>query len=64
MREGKMFAAGTAMPAQWPVSNASQERPQQPVWKIGRWFGRRPPTLFQRCLAVHIHNASKQNSLH
>jgi hypothetical protein len=64
MREGKLFAVGTAMPAQWPVDNAAQERPSQSPWKIGRWFARRPPTLFQRCLAVHIYHASKQTSLH
>jgi hypothetical protein len=63
MREGKIFAAGNATQAQWPADNASGERASS-VWKIGRWFARRPPTLYQRCLAVHIYHASKQTSLH
>ena len=64
MREGKIFAAGDAMQALWPADNASRERAQPSVWKIGRWFERRQPTLYQRCLAVHIYHASKQTSLH
>jgi len=63
MREGKIFAIGNAIPAAWPVANATREEPQS-VWKLARWFGRRPPTLYQRCLAVHIYHASKQTSLH
>ena len=65
MREGKIIATGSATPARWPVDEAPQEREQQPsVWRIGRWFARQPPTLYQRCLAVHIYHASKQTSLH
>jgi hypothetical protein len=64
MREGKIFATGIAIPARWPVDSASQERVQPSVWRIGRWFARRQPSLYQRCLAVHIYHASKQTSLH
>jgi hypothetical protein len=63
MREDKIFAAGNAMPARWPVEDAPPER-EQSLWRIGRWFARRPPSLYQRCLAVHIYYASKQTSLH
>ena len=63
MREGKIFATGSATPAQWPGDEAPQER-EPSIWRIGRWFPRRPPSLYQRCLAVHIYHASKQTSLH
>jgi hypothetical protein len=63
MREAKIFAAGNATPARWPVEAGPPER-EQLVWRIGRWFARRPPSLYQRCLAVHIYHASKQTSLH
>jgi len=32
------------------------------VW-LKRRTPRQPPTLFQRCLAVHIHNAGPQSAL-
>lgn len=64
MREGKIFAPGSATPARWPVDNAPEEQEQPSLWRIGRWFARRPPSLYQRCLAVHIYHASKQTSLH
>ena len=63
MRNGKDVASGKTV-AWWPSAEALPVRPQPPVWKIGHWFPRREPTLFQRCLAVHIYHASKQTSIH
>ncbi len=53
-----MFAAGRRPPAA-----SGQGRPLQSVRHAGRWFGRRKPTLFQRCLAVHIYHASPRSVL-
>jgi hypothetical protein len=64
MRNGKDIPSGKAT-AWWPSDIPTPELSQQPVWKISRWFGARPaPSLFQRCLAVHIYHASRQTSLH
>ncbi|HEV2548299.1 MAG TPA: hypothetical protein VGU20_13250 [Stellaceae bacterium] len=30
---------------------------------LRRWFRRREPTVFQRCLAVHIHFAGPRSAL-
>jgi len=30
---------------------------------LGRFFGRKQPTTFQRCLAVHIHFAQRASAL-
>jgi len=35
-----------------------------PVRGIGRWFTRRKPTLYQRCLAVHIAHTGMPSALH
>lgn len=31
---------------------------------VGRLFHRPEPTIFQRCLAVHIHHASESGGMH
>lgn len=31
---------------------------------VGRLFRRQEPTIFQRCLAVHIHYASESGGMH
>jgi len=64
MRNGKDIPSGQP-PAWWPSDSPAPEPAPQPVWKISRWFGARPePSLFQRCLAVHIYHASNQTSRH
>jgi hypothetical protein len=30
---------------------------------LRRWFGRREPTAYQRCLAIHIHYAGPRSAL-
>ena len=30
---------------------------------LGRWLGRREPTTYQRCLAIHIHFAGPHSAL-
>ena len=30
---------------------------------LGRWLGRRQPTTYQRCLAIHIHFAGPHSAL-
>jgi hypothetical protein len=59
-----LAAAGTTMAIRRPFATASAERLRPSFWRFGRWFGRKKPTLYQRCLAVHIHHASPQTSLH
>ena len=63
MSDSKVWFAGRAVPSRWPLE-AKAERPLPNVWRLERWFPRKQPTLFQRCLAVHIHHASEQSSLH
>jgi hypothetical protein len=36
--------------------------PQRSSW-LGRWLGRREPTTYQRCLAIHIHFAGPRSAL-
>ena len=68
MRGSKLvLATGRALvPAAW----RDAEAPAQPsAWRLPRLrlprlFARKEPTLFQRCLAVHIHQTSNQSSLH
>jgi hypothetical protein len=31
---------------------------------LGRWLGRREPTTYQRCLAIHIHFAAPRSALY
>ena len=40
-------------------------RPPQPARYslLGRWLGRRQPTTYERCLAVHIHFAGPRSAL-
>jgi hypothetical protein len=35
---------------------------QRNSW-LGRWLGRREPTTYQRCLAIHIHFAGPHSAL-
>jgi hypothetical protein len=30
---------------------------------LGRWLGRREPSTYQRCLAIHIHFAGPRSAL-
>lgn len=46
------------------TSVLSESRGGSPVRGIGRWFVRRKPTLYQRCLAVHIAHTGKPSALH
>lgn len=49
------------------MSVLTAERPPgmalRPSW-FRRWFGRRKPTTYQRCLAVHIHFAGPHSALY
>ena len=36
--------------------------PQRSSW-LGRWLGRREPTTYHRCLAIHIHFAGPRSAL-
>jgi hypothetical protein len=48
----------------WPVAMPRpEEREAAARWSLKRLFARKQPTLYQRCLAVHIHHASKYSSL-
>ena len=50
-----------------PISARVSEtrRPPQPARSpfVSRWLGRREPTLYERCLAVHIYNAGPRSAL-
>jgi len=35
---------------------------QRNSW-LGRWLGRREPTTYHRCLAIHIHFAGPRSAL-
>ena len=35
---------------------------QRSSW-LGRWLGRREPSTYQRCLAIHIHFAGPHSAL-
>jgi hypothetical protein len=63
MRDGETLPASATTMAMWrPIATAQQRRPS--LWRIGQWFRRPLPTLYQRCLAMHIHDAGSQSSLH
>lgn len=47
-----------------PASAVPESRERSPARGIGRWFTRRKPTLYQRCLAVHIAQTGKPSALH
>ena len=65
MRESNALAAAISiMVIRQPRAMASVGRQRPSFWHIGHWFAREKPTLYQRCLAVHIHHASPQTSLH
>jgi hypothetical protein len=42
---------------------ATVPTPRQCNSWLGRWLGRRQPTTFQRCLAIHIHYAGPHSAL-
>jgi hypothetical protein len=63
MSDSKVLSAGRAMPSRWSFE-AEDVRPVPNVWRLERWFPRKQPSLFQRCLAVHILAASEHSSLH
>ncbi len=71
MRESKLVLASgrSLVPAAWRDAEIADvpsvwRMPRFPRWRLPRFFVREEPTLFQRCLAVHIHHASNQSSLH
>ncbi len=51
-----------------PAKPQEQPRPIQPLLErrswIARWLGRSEPTVYQRCLAVHLHFAGPRSALH
>ncbi len=67
MRGSKLVLASgrSLLPASWlgaaPPAEPSTGR--LPRLRLPRLFARKEPTLFQRCLAVHIHHASRRSSL-
>ena len=69
MREA-LKAPIAPMPLDWEglsterVGTAPKPPPVATANWIGRLFGRPEPTLYQRCLAVHIISASKFGALH
>lgn len=56
-----------ALPASWDIVPWNHQRSileaQRPMKRVSRFFGRRQPTLFHRCLAVHIISASQTGAL-
>ena len=63
MWAGKPVAADPGPSPRWPDGGARQQRHEPSVWRVGRWFHRRPATLYQRCLALHIYDAGKRTAL-
>jgi hypothetical protein len=70
MRGSKLVLASgrSLVPAAWRDAETADV---PSVWRmprlhlrLPRLFARKEPTLFQRCLAVHIHHTSNQSSLH
>jgi hypothetical protein len=49
-----------ARPLERPVTVPAVRQPNS--W-LGRWLGRREPTTFHRCLAIHIHFAGPHSAL-
>ena len=51
-----------------PARPAERQLPaptvRQPNSWLGRWLGRREPTAYQRCLAIHIHFAAPRSALY
>ncbi len=50
-----------------PAKPQEQHRPTQPLrerssW-LARWLGRREPTTYHRCLAIHLHFAGPRSAL-
>jgi len=44
------------------LRRAAPVAPPRPTG-IARWLGRRQPTLYHRCLAIHMHFASPRSAL-
>ena len=66
MRDSKRMVVGSESGPAWRPSRAKPAPLVNPAsrWRLGRWFRRRAePTLYQRCLAVHIHYATLQRTL-
>ncbi len=53
------------LPVSMPARVAETRRPPQPARSslVSRWFARRQPTTYERCLAVHIHFAGPRSAL-
>jgi len=71
MRGSKLvLATGRSLvPAAWRDAETADvpsvwRIPHLPRLRLPRLFARKEPTLFQRCLAVHIHYTSNQSSMH
>jgi hypothetical protein len=47
----------------WAVDRAAAETASPPSW-LDRLFRRNPPSIYQRCLAMHIAAASLSSELH
>jgi hypothetical protein len=67
MRGSKLVFASerSLVPTAWRDADAPAEPSawRLPRLRLARLFARKEPTLFQRCLAVHIHHTSNQSSL-
>jgi hypothetical protein len=59
---GPQISAGVAAPLHAPVSRPKTAAQPRHSW-INRVFRRREPTLYQRCLAVHVHFAGPNSAL-
>ncbi len=67
MRGSKLVLASgrSLVPAAWRDADAPAEPSawRLPRLRLARLFARKEPTLFQRCLAVHIHHTTKLSPL-
>jgi hypothetical protein len=66
--EKAMRATATSIHRPTPslAASAAARRPVQPPSRrswLDRWFGRREPTVYERCLAIHIHYAGPRSAL-
>jgi hypothetical protein len=59
---GPRISAGVAAPLHVPLSRSKTAAQPRHSW-IKRVFRRQEPTLYQRCLAVHVHFAGPNSAL-
>ena len=56
------LAAPAATPRR-PEQRRSAQPPRERGSWLGRWFGRRQPTTYHRCLAIHMYFAAPRSAL-